>query len=340
MREARIDTKHVLSGLLGFAFVCTLCLMAGYFIAPLLIDRLTPFMGYLVAVWIGFLIFLLVGFIAHKTAQKRMMSSHEQHRNRMMDALERISRGDFAVFLEPDMHEYDEFIVAINDMAKNLGTLETMRQDFISNVSHEIQSPLTSIGGFATILKQDTLPDEERKRYAGIIESESRRLSSLSDNLLKLSALDELPLASAEYRLDKQLQSVILMLEPQWAKKNLTVEADFHKCEIRGDEDLLSEVWMNLLHNAIKFTPEGGTIRVSLCDSTVKIEDSGVGIGKEDLPHIFERFYKVDKSRDRNLGGNGLGLSLVKKIVELSGGTIEARSEPGKGTTFTVALTK
>jgi signal transduction histidine kinase len=223
-------------------------------------------------------------------------------------------------------------------MARSLGTLETMRQDFISNVSHEIQSPLTSISGFAALLKDDTLSAAERRRYAETIETESRRLSSLSDNLLKLSALDDSSLAKTDFRLDKQLSNVILTLEPQWSAKQLSVEADLDKCTINGDEDLLSQLWINLLANAIKFTPENGTVQVSLNADTVRIADTGIGIAKDDLPHIFERFYKVDKARDRSLGGNGLGLSLVKKIVELHDGSITVNSEISAGTSFEILL--
>jgi signal transduction histidine kinase len=205
-------------------------------------------------------------------------------------------------------------------------------------VSHEIQSPLTSIGGFAALLKNADLPDDERRRYLAIIEAESKRLSSLSDNLLKLSALDNESIAMTEFRLDRQLSNIILTLEPQWSGKNLTVDAALPKCVASGDENLLSQVWMNLLVNAIKFTPENGVISVSLNENAVKISDTGVGIAKDELPHIFERFYKVDKARDRALGGNGLGLSLVKKITELHGGKISVESETGKGTTFEIFL--
>jgi signal transduction histidine kinase len=161
---------------------------------------------------------------------------------------------------------------------------------------------------------------------------------------LKLSALEtgNEPLSIKEFRLDKQLEKVALMLEPQWSTKNITMEADMEKLTIHGDEDLLSQVWINILHNAIKFTPEGGLIRIILKASnyevSCQISDTGIGIASEDLLHIFERFYKVDKSRDRALGGNGLGLSLAKKIVELHGGHITPQSEPGKGTSFTVSL--
>lgn len=259
----------------------------------------------------------------------------------VLDALGKIARGNFDVFLEPDPNDpHSDMAKAINKMAKNLGSLETMRQDFISNVSHEIQSPLTSIKGFAALLKNDDLPPDERRRYAAIIEAESGRLSSLSDNLLKLSALDgeKKPLHLVEYRLDKQLSQIILSLEPQWSSKNINFDADLPKYTITADENLLLQVWVNLLHNAIKFTPDGGEIAVKLSNGAVTITDSGIGIAESDLIHIFERFYKADKSRDRALGGNGLGLSLVKKIVELHGFHITVESEINKGTQFTIRL--
>ena len=263
----------------------------------------------------------------------------------IMNAINQISRGNFEILINAEelspQHQYVASV--INDMAKSLGTLETMRQDFISNVSHEIQSPLTSIGGFAALLKKTDLPNEQRQKYAEIIEAESKRLSSLSDNLLKLSSLDnKIPLALQEFRLDKQLEHVALALEPQWSAKNITLEADLPKRTVCGDEDLLSQVWMNLLHNAVKFTPESGHIFVTLSfddeSTTVKIADTGVGISPDDQIHIFERFYKADKARDRSLGGNGLGLSLAKKIVELHGGSITVESEPTKGALFAISL--
>lgn len=259
----------------------------------------------------------------------------------VLDTLAEIARGNFDVFVEANPNDpHSEMVDAINEMAKNLGSLEKMRQDFISNVSHEIQSPLTSIKGFAALLQNDELPPEERRRYAAIIEAESSRLSSLSDNLLKLSALDgeQRPLNRTEYRLDKQLSQIILSLEPQWSSKNINFEVDLPKYTITADEDLLSQVWVNLLHNAIKFTPDGGAITVRLCDDAVTIADSGTGIAQKDLIHIFERFYKADKARDRALGGNGLGLSLVKRIAELHGFPLAVESEVDQGTRFTIRL--
>jgi len=290
------------------------------------------------SLWVGMAIFAILALCVFAMGS----GIHERDNARqyaiMLDALSRIAQGDFSVFLVTDDHMYAELVEAINTMTRNLGNLETMRQEFISNVSHEIQSPLTSIGGFATLMKRSDLPVEERMRYAEIIEAESKRLSSLSENLLKLSTLNHNPIMKKKLRLDQHLSSVILTLEPQWTSKQLTMEADLAKSTIEGDEDLLSQVWMNLLVNAIKFTPTGGTIQVNLHDHQVTITDTGIGISCEDILHIFERFYKVDKSRDRSLGGNGLGLSLVKKIIELHQGTIEVHSELGVGTTFTIRL--
>ena len=274
-------------------------------------------------------------------ASRQLEATHSQ----LLSAMTKIARGEFDVFITTrDDIFYDDIAQGINKIAKELGSMEQLRQDFISNVSHEIQSPLTSIRGFAALLKNDSLTPDQKNHYLNIIEAESKRLSSLSDNLLKLSALEtgNEPVSFKEYRLDRQLEKVALMLEPQWSARNIAMEADLENLTIQGDEDLLSQVWVNLLHNAIKFTPEGGTIHIILkagnSEALCQISDTGIGIAPEDLVHIFERFYKVDKSRDRALGGNGLGLSLAKKIVELHGGHITPQSTLGKSSTFTVTL--
>ena len=290
------------------------------------------------------LIVLTLGSIVLIFRRRRGDQSYHA-RNAVTEALQQISQGNFDVLLDPRSSGfYSELAETINAMAKNLGNLETMREELITNVSHEIQSPLTSIGGFAALLKSEDLSEEDRKRYLDIIEAESKRLSSLSDNLLRLSTLEQdkvLPNKLA-FRLDRQIEQIALTLEPQWAAKGLNVEADLQKCTVSGDEDLLSQVWMNLLHNAIKFTPDGGSITIELRvddkAATVRITDEGVGIAPEDQIHIFERFYKADKARDRSLGGNGLGLSLVKKIVTLHDGSVTVESELGKGTTFEIVL--
>ncbi|AHF09298.1 MULTISPECIES: HAMP domain-containing sensor histidine kinase [Dehalobacter] len=301
----------------------------------------------LIASLTGMILFIGAAFIFRWITIRRTHSirQHRAIHDQLLNAMTRIAQGDFDVFIDTqDAFIYDDIAEGINKIAKELGSMEQLRQDFISNISHEIQSPLTSISGFAALLKNDTLTDAQRNHYLGIIEAESKRLSALSDNLLKLSVLETgvEPLSFKEYRLDKQLADVALMLEPQWCAKNIAMEADLEKVMIQGDEGLLSQVWVNLLHNAVKFTPEGGVIRVVLqadqTDVCCLIADTGIGIASEDQIHIFERFYKVDKARERALGGNGLGLSLAKKIVELHGGHITTESAIGKGTTFTITL--
>ena len=336
------------SGIVSLIAIFAVSVAVGYGLTTLLYRRTgapPEFWRSVIAGVVGFV--LLAGCIALYgiTIGRKHVQGHEHTIDGSLEALRKIAQGNFDVALDPGLdHRLVELTNTINEIAKNLGSLETMRQDFVSNVSHEIQSPLTSIGGFAALLKNDGLPADERRRYAEIIVAESKRLSSLSDNLLKLSTLDDnkSPLAKKDLRLDKQLEHIALMLEPQWSAKNLTVEADLQKCVLSGDEDLLSQVWTNLLHNAIKFTPTGGRIDISLVfgekSVVVKITDTGIGISADDQLHIFERFYKVDKARDRSLGGNGLGLSLVKRIVELHGGSVSIDSELGKGTVFSVAL--
>ena len=337
--------------IMSFVFLC--CQMAGYVLSSLLFSITgspAEWLSYLVSAAIGFGIFagiasLISFYITHSDRWREQNHLRGNFLAETVEALNRIARGDFNVSLPT--HERDPFpelAESINKMARDLGSMETMRQEFISNVSHEIQSPLTSISGFAALLKNDALTSEQRMHYIDVIESESKRLSRLSDNLLKLSALeaDETSVNRREYRLDKQLEHIMLMLEPHWTEKNINVEAELQKVTYSGDEELLSQVWINLLHNSIKFTPENGSITITLIQddnkAVCRISDTGIGISTEDMAHIFERFYKADKSRDRSLGGSGLGLSLVKKIVELHGGTVSVESEPEKGSTFTVTL--
>ncbi|WP_313638473.1 HAMP domain-containing sensor histidine kinase [Paenibacillus sp.] len=264
----------------------------------------------------------------------------------IIDGIRRISKGDFNVVLEQnrEYREFGEIVESINEMASELSQMETMRQDFISNVSHEIQSPLTSIRGFALALQDETLSVESRKHYIDIIVAESTRVSGLSDNLLKLSALESgnFPFETQFYRLDKQLRDMVLASEPQWLEKNIEVEAELEEVKFSAVKDLMSQVWTNLLHNSIKFTPQNGCIHFKLRTVNgrveVEIQDSGIGISEEDLPRIFDRFYKADKARTASGGGSGLGLSLVKKIVELHEGKVTVTSRPGEGTAFIVSL--
>lgn len=304
----------------------------------------SPYRSQLLAMVLQFLIlFLMAGtsaLIGHLRGDERAFYIP------ILTAMRQISKGNFKVELEHS-ERYGQFggiVKGINEMASELSRMEIMRQDFISNVSHEIQSPLTSIRGFARALQDTELSMESRRHYLDIIEAESGRLSRLSDNLLKLSALEaeDVPFETRPYRLDKQLREMILASEPQWLGKDIEVEAELEETVVYAVQDLMSQVWTNLLHNSIKFTPQGGQIDVRLQaigqGIEVEVRDSGIGIAEEELPRIFERFYKADKARSASGGGSGLGLSLVKKIIDLHGGRVTVTSRPGEGTACVVWL--
>ncbi|WP_334072852.1 MULTISPECIES: HAMP domain-containing sensor histidine kinase [Paenibacillus] len=265
----------------------------------------------------------------------------------IIDAMRRISKGDFSVKLEfpTRQSEFQKIVESINEMAGELNRMETMRQDFISNVSHEIQSPLTSIQGFTAALRNSALTADKKDHYLDIIERESRRLSQMSENLLKLSSLesDRSDFETTRFRMDRQWRTVVLASEPQWLAKELQVDLELEAVEVEGVEDLLGQVWVNLLHNSIKFTPDGGRISISLARANdgaaeIIVSDTGIGICEKDLPHLFERFYKADRSRNRSDGGSGLGLSIVKRIVDIHSGDVSVRSVPGQGTSFMVTI--
>lgn len=262
-------------------------------------------------------------------------------------ATKRLAKGDFDVEIKskhPD--EMGVLTQSFNEMASELKQLEQMRQDFVSNVSHEIQTPLTSISGFAMAMKNSSLVAEsDRNYYLDIIIAESGRLSRLSDNLLKLASLDseQHPFEAITYNLDEQIRQIVVTCEPQWSAKGIHIDLEMaDTVKITADQDQLNQVWMNLLGNSIKFTPEGGHIEISITHSEneifFKISDSGIGIAPEQLDYVFERFYKTDRSRNRSNGGNGLGLAIAKKIVTLHHGSIEMQSQVGRGTTVIVQL--
>ncbi|AEC01622.1 sensor histidine kinase [Parasphaerochaeta coccoides] len=275
------------------------------------------------------------------------ITKHIRLLSEVMKALDCIARGDFSVRLNHDLKENEPFetlVKSINEMTLSLEQMENMRQEFISNVSHEIQSPLATINGFARLLYNDELSPEKRNHFLNIIETETMRLSRLSENLLKLAALetDSVKFEPKPYRIDKQLRALLLGYEPQWNEKNITMEASLDTVTLTADEDMMSQVWINLIHNSIKFTPDGGSIQVELHEHgksvICKISDTGIGIAEDAQKHIFERFYKADKSRERTKKGSGLGLAIAKTIIEMHGGTITVYSKLGAGTTFTVSL--
>jgi len=260
-------------------------------------------------------------------------------------ATRRMAKGDFSVSLHTKRNdEIGQLTNSFNIMAQELGELEAIRKQFVSDVSHEIQSPLTSIKGFTQALKHKDLDEASRLRLLNIIEEESDRLSRLSSNLLQLSTLEyeHLQLHPEKFSLDEQLRKTVIALEPQWSAQKVNVELELPPVHIIADEDRLSQIWSNLLSNSIKFTGPGGRVAITAAEEggqiKVEISDNGVGVPEEEQRNMFKPFYKVDKARDRKVGGSGIGLSIVKRIVDLHQGRIEVSSQPGMGTAVTVWL--
>lgn len=262
---------------------------------------------------------------------------------RLSTAMKVVGQGEYNVQVEHAANDEIGLLTKnFNQMTKELNKIETMRQEFIASVSHEIQSPLTSIRGFSAALKDDIVSEDKKIQYLTIIEKESTRLSQLSSNLLKLASLDSehQTLMLQQYRLDEQIRHVVMALEPQWIKKNIEIDLDLSNVQIEADKDLLEQVWLNLVTNAVKYTPENRFVKISIHQKNeeidVKIKDNGIGIIEEDQKYIFESFYKVDKSR--TLKGSGLGLAITKKIVRLHEGAIRVESKKEQGSIFTVTL--
>ena len=267
---------------------------------------------------------------------------------KITDAAQKIMQGDFSVRIEPlrgtpGEAGFNQIIEAINKMAEELAGTETLRTDFIANVSHELKTPLAVMGNYATMLQQPGLSETKKNEYAKAISDAARRLAGLITNILKLNKLENQQIfpATAEFDLSAQLCECVLQFEEAWERKQLNIETDIEDgVSIRSDAELLRLVWSNLLSNAVKFTPECGTIAIGLnagTDSvTVSVRDTGCGMKPEVGKHIFEKFYQGDQSHA--MQGNGLGLALVKRVVDILGGEIGVESVYGQGSTFTVRI--
>ncbi|UNC91369.1 HAMP domain-containing sensor histidine kinase [Candidatus Contubernalis alkaliaceticus] len=258
-------------------------------------------------------------------------------------ATQEVAKGNFNVQLEHKSEdEIGQLMENFNKMTKELNNIELLRKDFITNVSHEFKTPIASIQGFAKLLQQGNLSDDEKQEYTNIIVEETARLSNLSSNILKLSKIEnqEIVEKMTLFSLDEQIRKSILLLEHAWSKKNIELDINLEKVNYVGDEGLLEQIWLNLLSNAIKFSDVNGIIgiRLSKTISAVKviIKDNGIGMREENMMRIFEKFYQGDKTHSHE--GNGLGLPLVKRILDLLGGKIYVESKLQEGSTFTVEL--
>lgn len=262
------------------------------------------------------------------------------------EAFDELSAGNFDVKIPENekLREIREMARHFNAMTYDLSHIETLRSDFVANVSHEFKTPIASIEGYATLLQGQNLSKEKYDRYVQKILENSRRLTKLSGNILMLSKLEnqELVPRKAEFRLDEQLRKCILLLEDKWTEKDLEWDIELPRQAYYGSEELLEQVWINLLDNAVKHSERGGviTVRLTNTDSAlfISIKDRGDGMSDNVQKHIFEKFYQGDTSHRAE--GNGLGLALVKRITELCRGGITVKSAPGEGAEFTVRLPK
>ncbi|MGM7428210.1 envelope stress sensor histidine kinase HitS [Bacillus pacificus] len=348
-RMNKVKILKIIGAVLALFSFLTIIWSIAFYVSSSVINALeiqvSTFVTFLISDMVGFvfivLIWVLIGVLMRPKREAMIWT--------IIEPIQKIAKGDFSVKIRNE-EKYDGeigvLVKSINDMTDELNAMEKMRQEFVSNVSHEIQSPLTSIKGFARALQDNNLSEEKREHYLTIIETETTRLSKLSQNLLKLTLLEseEYTPERVTYRLDQQLKQIVLNSEPLWAEKEIELELNLEKVHITADQESMSQVWINLIHNSIKFTPSGGTITIQLKEYEkvveVRIRDSGIGISKEQKQHIFERFYKADSSRNRAYGGSGLGLAIVKKVLDLHQGEIKVESEEGKGTEFIVCIPK
>jgi len=268
--------------------------------------------------------------------------------NSFINAMNRLASGDYKTrlhFGKPfDKHPTAvELTESFNHMAEELEKTEMLRSDFINNFSHEFKTPIVSIAGFAKLLKYGNLTEEQKAEYINIIEEESLRLAAMATNVLNLTKIENQTILTgvSEFNLSEQIRNCVLLLENKWSKKNIELNLAFGEYTICANEEMLKEVWINLLDNAFKYCDEGGTVEINITEIEdmllISISDTGEEIPEEAKEYIFRKFYQVDESHSSE--GNGIGLAIVKKIVELHGGDVNVSSGNRK-TVFTVSLPK
>lgn len=296
-----------------------------------------------IPLWVDLVIIaILVGIFATNALTRWFIKPIKQ----IGSAMERISEGDFSVRLKTksSSKEIKEIFSGFNMMAKELQSIEILQGDFVSNVSHEFKTPINAIEGYSMLLQNEENLTDEQKEYIEKIIFNTRRLSSLTGSVLLLSKIENQSIVSnkTQFDLDEQIRKSLLTLESQWEQKNIEFDIEMDDTDFVGNEALLHHIWDNLLGNAIKFSDDGGEIKIRLQNFPDKIvftiSDKGPGIDEGSIKHIFDKFYQGDSSHKQE--GNGLGLALVKKIVDLEGGVISVENNTDKGCTFTVILKK
>ncbi len=289
-------------------------------------------------VWFTLLSLIIIGAMLIALFVKRVVEPVLK----LTGATKEVAKGNFDIQLDYQSDdEVGQLTQNFNKMTRELKSIEYLRKDFITNVSHEFKTPIASIQGFAKLLQNGNLTEEETQEYTQIIVEEAGRLSNLSSNILRLSKLENQEIVDRKFfSLDEQIRKSILLLEHEWNKKNIEFEIELEKINCLGDEELLEQVWLNLLGNAIKFSPIKGKISIRLTQAEktaiVQISDKGIGMSDDTMTRIFEKFYQGDVTHFHE--GSGLGLSLVKRILDLFGGHIHVQSKINEGSTFTVEL--
>jgi len=283
---------------------------------------------------------IVVGTILSSYVSKKMLRPILK----INDAAKKVATGDFSVRLDERSisKEIREIAGNFNVMVRELSNTETLRDDFVSNVSHEFKTPLSAIEGYATLLQDESLSREEQQKYINYILDNTGRLTKLTQNILSLSRLEnqEIVIQKEQFLLDEQIRCVLLTYESRWEEKNLIIDLNLERIMFYGNQSLLAQVWSNLIDNAIKFSNQNGILSID-CLATgnevvVTVKDTGIGMEDDVKKHVFDKFYQGERSH--NVKGNGLGLALVKLIVERCDGTVSLESEKGIGTAITVTL--
>lgn len=325
----------IITGIITVSMVLTYGII--YVLLKLKIGTLTTILTS--STYIGMLTILLGIGIAAYTSTKMLSPILE-----INDAAKKVSKGDFSVRLEEKSiaKEIEEIARSFNIMVKELASTETLRSDFVSNVSHEFKTPLSAIEGYATLLQDESLSKDEQARYIDRILENTSRLSRLSQSILSLSQLEnqEIVLQKEQYMLDEQIRRVLLSYETIWEEKNLAIDLNLEATPFYGNKALLAQVWSNLIDNAIKFSNPFGVLSIHCRPQDggvrVVVRDTGIGMTEEVRKRAFDKFYQGERSHTGQ--GSGLGLALVKRIVTLCGGSISLESEFGSGTAITVQL--
>lgn len=340
--------SHFLIFFLMVAFVITCCIM-------LFVSTLSENLGVTLtsenintAAKLTFLNAALISLLFTVIDTIRRKLTVDRPIKRISQAAEKIMQGDFSVRVKPQSRfgaddSFNEVVDCFNKMAEELSSVETLRTDFIANVSHEMKTPLAVMQNYGTLLQASDLSDEKRIEYAKAITDSCHRMADMITNILKLNRLENQQIypALCEFDLSEQLCECLLQYENVWESKNIEIETDIaENVTVTADQELLSLVWNNLFSNAFKFTESGGTVSVSLSatehHAIVKVKDTGCGMTSDTGTHIFEKFYQGDTSHSTT--GNGLGLALVKRVVDIMHGEIGVESAVGVGTTFTVRI--